>query len=460
MPTTSRPPGPRDWTLGVRLVRQIKADPLAFYSNVHRDFGDVAYMRFGPFRDFTFFHPDQIREMLVEKNRHFVRMWRQVQVLKQWNGDSLLMTDGDVWLRYRRLVQPAFHHSRMIRYVAAMVAAAESRFATWGTIAGEVDFEQGMTDLTMDIITRTMFGTDLGAERADLARAMKILNDVAMREMTQLFTRPSWLPGMGEKRWAMRTLDGLVRRLIRDRRAAGTDQGDLLSMLLLAVDDEGGDGKGLTDEQARDQCVSLFLAGHDTAAAGMTWVGWALAKHPEVARRATAEVDELLGGRTPTYADLPRLKYVERVVKEALRHRPPAIGVFGRQAAQATEIGGWAIPKGAFVRAFSWVTHHDARWFPNPEAFDPERFAPGRVEQIPQYAYFPFGAGPRACVGNQFAMTEMTLLTAMLVRRFTLTPAPGAGEAVPVAGMSLRPAGGLRLMVSPRSPAMMGVPIG
>jgi cytochrome P450 len=253
----------------------------------------------------------------------------------------------------------------------------------------------------------------------------------------------------------MRVLDSTVRTMIARRRKEGADAGDLLSMLLLAVDAEA-DGKGLTDEEARDQCVTFFLAGHDTAAAGMIWVGWALASHPEVAARAAAEADEVLGDRDPTFTDLPRLKYVERVVKESLRLWPPAFGVFARRAVQDVEVGGWRVPRGGIVRLFQWVTQRDARWFPDPQKFDPDRFAPGRVEQLPHGAYFPFGLGPRSCVGNHFAMTEMTLLTALLVRRFTLTPAPGQGEAVPVAGMSLRPASGLRLTLTPRSPLGRG----
>lgn len=447
--TATLPPGPRDGVFGVRTAGRIMRDILGFYAGVHRDHGDAVYMRLGPYHDFTFFHPDQVREVLVEKAKHFVKMPRLTRVLRQWNGDSLLLTEGDTWLRQRRLAQPAFHPSRFAAYGDVVVAAGRDRLAG---LTGEVDFAALMTDLTMDIITRTLLGGGLSdADRADLARAVAILNEVAVREMGSLVVAPDWLPlpAKRAKRWAMRTLDATVRRLIAARRTSGTDAGDLLSMLLLAVDSEA-DGKGLTDEEARDQCVTFFLAGHDTSAAGMIWVGWALASHPEVAARAAAEVDDVLGGRDPTFAELPRLRYVERVVKEALRLWPPAIGVFARAAVRDVEIGGWAVPKGGIVRVFSWVTQRDARWFPDPERFDPDRFAPGRVEQIPHGAYFPFGLGPRSCVGNHFAMTELTLLTALLVRRFTLTPAEGQQPPVPVAGMSLRPAGGLRLGLTPR----------
>ena len=443
---TKRPPGPRGGLLGIRLVGRIKADPLGFYSRMHREHGDAVLMTFGPVRHFTFFHPDAVRQVLVDKAKSFVRFRQHIRVLRQWNGDSLFMTDGEVWLRHRRVVQPAFHPSRFPGYAGLMAAAARDHL---GRLAGEVEWEREMVDLTMDAATRTLFGVDLGAERADLARAMVVLNAAAMREFMIPFDLPRWWPGQGPKRWGIRTLDGVVRRVIADRRASGEDRGDLLSILLKAVDHEG-DGKGLTDEQARDQAVGLFLAGHDTTAAGLVWVGWFLASLPDVAARATAEVDEVSGGRDPEYADLAGLKYVERVVKEALRLRPPAAAVFGRQATEDVEVGGWTVPKGGIVQLFSWVTHHDPRWFPDPDRFDPDRFAPGRVEAIPPGAYFPFGVGPRACVGNTFAMTEMVLLTAMLLRRFTLAPAPGQGEPVPTAGMSTRPAGGLRLMLTRR----------
>src|SRR5262245_25407852 len=346
----ARPPGPRDWTGGLRLIGQIKRDILGFYAQLQRQYGDAVYMRLGPYQDYNFFHPELIKEVLSAQARQFVRMRRPIEVLRQWNGEGLLITEGETWLRHRRLVQPAFAPRRLAAYAEAMVAAARERLDAWlaaisdsrraplsasaaprGTPAAalEIEFEQAMTDLTMEIIARTMFGAALGSEARELADAVAILSDVAVREMMAPFTLPDWLPlpGKAKKRWAMRTLDELVRRFIHDRRAGGTDRGDLLSMLLLAVDEEG-DRRGLTDEQARDQCINIFLAGHDTTAAGMTWIGWSLAAHGEIAARAACEVDAALGGRDPTWADLPRLAYVECVVKEALRHYPPAVAVF------------------------------------------------------------------------------------------------------------------------------------
>jgi cytochrome P450 len=447
-----RPPGPRDGLYGVRLVGRIKADILGSYTDFHHRFGDVVYMRLGPYHDYTFFHPEQIQEVLVAQARHFIRMPGPLKVLRQWNGDGLLIPEGETWLRLRRLVQPAFNTRRFAGYAEVAVTATAKRFDSWPRQPGSViEFEQAMTGLTMDIIARTMFGADLKDETAELSRAVRILSEVAVREMMSPFTWPDWLPlpGKAAKRWAMRTIDALVRRFIRERRQDSTDRGDLLSILLLAADEEG-DGRRLTDEQARDQCVTIFLGGHDTTAAGLIWAGWALASHPEVASRAAAEVDAVLAGRPPTYADLPRLGYTERVVKEALRHYPPAVGVFARQALQDLEIGDWTVPKGGIVRILSYVTHHDPRWFSEPERFDPDRFAPGQVEQIPPCAYLPFGAGPRVCIGNSFAMMEMTLVTALLLQRFTLAPAPDQGPPKLDPKMSLRPVGGMRLALTPR----------
>jgi cytochrome P450 len=280
---------------------------------------------------------------------------------------------------------------------------------------------------------------------------VQVISKVAMQEMLATIKVPDWLPlaSKRQKRQAIETLDRAIRRIIRERRAAANDRGDLLSMMLLAVDEEA-DGRGLTDQEVRDNCVTIFLAGHDTTAAGLTWMGWVLASQPDIFERARAEVSAVIGNRLPTYADLPRLPYLDRVVKEALRHYPPAVLVFARQAIDDVEIGGWRVPKASIVRVVTYVVQHDPRWYPDPERFDPDRFAPGRVEQIPQAAYLPFGLGPRACIGNTFAMMEMTLITAMLVARFKISSAPDQGQPALYPGISLRPRGGLRLILEPQ----------
>jgi cytochrome P450 len=221
-------------------------------------------------------------------------------------------------------------------------------------------------------------------------------------------------------------------------------------MLLLAVDEEGGGGR-FTDEQARDQCMSLLIAGHDTTAAALTWLFYCLAREPRVAAQVHQELDQVLGDRAPTAADLPRLSTTERVVKETLRLYPPAVAVFMRQALEDIEISGVSVPRGSLIQIFSYVCQRDPRWFPEPERFDPDRFLPERQRTLPPFAYFPFGGGGRICVGNAFAMMEMTLVAATLLQRLRVELAPGQGEARPVALMSLRPEREVRLRWTRRS---------
>jgi cytochrome P450 len=459
---TRKPPGPSCWwDLGYFKVRRVRRDPLAFYTRMRNTYGDIVYMRLGPFRDYTVFHPDLVKEVLVTKARQFHKMEWQRRVFAQWNGNSILLSEGDSWLRQRRLVQPAFHPRRFQRYGQDMVACTKRLAREWqhATQQGgcEIDVVKAMTDLTINIICKTMFDADVAGAARQLGEAVAALNDVAMYEMMHPIRLPRWIPTpyQRRKRWAMSVLDSSVRSFIRERRVTGADHGDLLSMLLLAVDEEG-DGGGMSDEQVRDEAMTLLLAGHDTTAAGLSWLWYVLARHPEVEARVLEELEEVLDSRPPTVADVPKLCYTERVIKETLRMYPPAIGTFARQAVEDVEIGGYALRKGAVVRTLSYFLHHDRRWFPDPEKFDPERFAPGRVEEIPQYAYFPFGCGPRVCIGNTFAMAEIALILATLLPRFQLRPAHRQVEPELSVMLSLRPKGGLHMRVTERAGKLAG----
>ncbi|GIW79147.1 MAG: cytochrome P450 [Gemmatales bacterium] len=450
------PPGPTDYLFGWRLVRQIRKDVLGFYSDAARRYGDVVFMQLGPFRDYTFNHPDHVRDILVTHARHFHKMAWQRKVLSQWNGNSLLLSEGDEWLGQRRLLQPAFQPQQVKAYLPAMVDCTRRLLDRWEqTLRNHqrpmVDVVSAMTDLTVSIIARTMFHADVEAEARELAKAVAVLSHVAIHEMTHPLRLPSWLPTpfQRRKRWAMRVLDDAIRGFVRSRRESGRNEGDVLSALLTAVDEEN-DGSRMNDEQVRDQAVGLFLAGHDTTAAALAWLLFLLAKNPDVETRVVQEIDDVLRGRTPDAEDLDRLVYTERVIKETLRLYPPAVGVFARQAVKDVEIAGYPIAKGSIVRLLSWIIHRDPRWFSDPEKFDPDRFAPGRVEHIHPYAYFPFGAGPRACIGLHFAMMEIKLITAMLLQRLHFELAPEQNDVELSVEMSLRPKGGLRMTLVPR----------
>jgi cytochrome P450 len=434
----------------------LKQDVIGYYTELHRRHGDVVYLRFGPYQTYVFFHPDAVREVLVAKAKQFRRFPRPMQVLAQWNSNSVIIAEGDEWLRQRRMVQPAFHPRRFERYASCMVTRTRNRLDRWLKIietAGGIETEIGseMTDLTLEIIAKTMFDAEISAEANDIGRAVAILSEIAVKEMQSPWTLPDWLPLpiKRRKRWAMQRLDETVRRFIRERRASGVDKGDLLSMLLLAVDEEG-DGGRFTDEQARDQSMTLLIAGHDTTAAGLTWLFYCLARHPRIATLVHQELDAVLGGREPNANDLPQLRYTERVVKETLRLYPPAIAVFMRQALADVEIAGYALSRNSLVQMFPYICQHDARWFPEPETFDPDRFLPERQQALPPFAYFPFGGGPRVCIGNTFAMMEMTLVAATLLQHLNLELAAGQEDAQPVALMSLRPKGEVTIRWSRR----------
>jgi cytochrome P450 len=449
---TAVPPGPHDWTFGLSQLRKLKQDVIGYYTELHRRYGDVVRVRLGPYQSYVFFHPDAIREVLVAKARQFRRFRRPMQVLAQWNGNSVLITEGEEWLRQRWMVQPAFHARRFERYASCMVARTRNRLDRWlktiETAAGGIETEIGkeMTDLTLEIIAKTMFDAEISAETSDLGRAVAILSEIAVKEMESPWNLPDWLPlpEKRRKRWAMQRLDETVRRFIRERRASGLDRGDLLSMLLLAEDEEG-DGGRLTDEQARDQSMTLLIAGHDTTAAGLTWLFYCVARQPQAAALVQQELDAVLGGREPTANDLPSLSYTERVVKETLRLYPPAIAVFMRQALADVEIAGYTLPRNSLVQMFPYICQRDPRWFAKPQTFDPDRFLPERQQTLPPFAYFPFGGGPRVCIGNTFAMMEMTLVAATLLQQLNVELAAGQEDTQPVALMSLRPKGEVRL---------------
>lgn len=451
------PPGPPDWLFGVGQIRQMQADPLAYYQDLQRVYGDVVYTRLGPYHDYVFYHPEQIREVLVTKSKSFQKMARVRNILSKLGGDGLSASEGDKWLRQRRLVQPAFHPKRFGRYAEEMVDRARRLVDRWrdqlrANRVCEIEMTQAMSDLTLEVIAKTLFDAELSEQTAAIVQAVACLSDIMVREMSSMVILPDWLPlpEKRRKRRAISVIDETARRFIREHRASGIDRGDLLSMLLLAVDEEG-DGSGMTDEQARDEAVTLLTAGSDTTAAGLTWLFYNLARFPDLTDRVCRELQAVVGDRAPTAADLPRLQFLDRALKETLRLFPPAIGVFTRQALTDVEIGGYVLTRGSLVHIFSLVTQRDPRWFADPERFDPERFAPERAAQIPPFAYFPFGGGPRSCIGNSFAVMEMILVAATMLQQLRPALAPGQTAPVLQAHMALRPKGGMRLRWSAQS---------
>jgi cytochrome P450 len=358
-------------------------------------------------------------------------------------GNGLLTSDGDSWLRQRRLAQPAFKPSRVAAYGETMVAYAERLIAGWK--AGETrDLQPEMTRLTLEITAKTLFGADIGTDAADVGAALADALASFDVRVSSWFPLPYWVPTPTNRRLvkAVKRLDAIVYRIINERRAGGEDRGDLLSMLLQAQDDEGG---AMSDKQLRDETMTLFLAGHETTALALTWTFYLLAQSADAEAKLRTELAAVLGGRSPTVADLPRLRWTEHVVTESMRLYPPAYA-FGREALADCEIGGYPVRKGTTLFLSQWVMHRDPRYYDEPERFLPERWAGGLMQRLPRFAYFPFSGGPRQCIGDRFAMMEAVLIVAAVAQRYRFALVPGH-PVVPKPSMTLRPQHGIKVVL-------------
>jgi cytochrome P450 len=455
------PPGPRPGWFGCSILADFRKDPLKQLDRLHREYGDAVSYRVGPYRQYLFFHPDQVRELLVLKAKSFRRFPHPMRVLRQWNGESLLIAEGDQWLRKRRLVQPALHPKRLAEYWPAMWAEALKQCDRWQTLLAGTEGEQvtldvqpDMNGLTLNVVAQTMFASDLGAEAAAIGAAVATLSQIGVEEFSSALILPRWLPTARNrlKNAAIGVIDRVVPRMITEHEGAAAPGSDLLSALLTHTEtDPDGTRHRLAREEIRDEVTTLLLAGHDTTAAGLTWTLYHLAANPQIQERLRAEVDGVLGQRSPAAEDIGHLKLLDRVVKESLRLRPPAIGVFLRQALEEVDIGGWHLRKGALAGSYSWVVHRDPRWFPEPEHFDPDRFVPECVAQLPLGSYFPFGTGPRMCIGSGMATLEIQAAVAAFVQRFRFAVPAGTAPPLPVGHLSLRPEGGMPLVLSRRT---------
>jgi len=389
----------------------MRRDLVGFCDRLWREYGDVVHFRLGPFPCYQFIHPEHIQEVFVRKAKSFHKPARLKQVFGRFEGNGLVVSDGELWSRQHRLVQPAFQTARLHSYASVITECVGRMLDGWKEET-VVDFSAEMRRLTLRIVTRTLFSTAVDDEVDQIGEAVDAIQRWSMREMNRVLATPRWLPlfGQPKARRAIAFIDRLVRRIIRERRASKMRADDLLGRLLDAVDNEG-DRKRVTDHQVRDELVTLLLAGHETSAAALIWAGWLLARHADVQKPVANQVRAVLGNRPPGYADLPQLVEVEQALKEAMRLYPP-VYFLSRQVAETVEIAGYELPPLSQVYMNPFLTQRDPRWFPEQEKFDPLRFTPGKEEQLPPCAWFPFGAGPRACIGRGFAMMEGVLVLA------------------------------------------------
>ena len=454
-PARTRPladiPGPKGrWLAG--NLREFTADRLGFLDRCFRDYGDVVRIRFAHRKVVIVNHPDLVEEVLVTRNRQFIKHFA-LRMAKPTLGEGLLTSEGDFWRRQRRLSQPAFHRDRVAAHGAVMVDYTEQMLQGWAD-GQHRDIQEEMMQLTLRIVAKTLFDADVSSDAAAASAAMEAILHAFTARVGRVLPVLDFLPTPTVLRFlkSKKRLDRIIYDIIAQRRASGEDRGDLLSMLLHAHDaDTEAGGGGMTDVQLRDEAMTLFMAGHETTANTLAWIFLALSLHPEAEAKLHAELDAVLGDRPPTVADLPNLKYAEQVVHETLRIYP-TVWLLGREAIEPTEVAGYQIPVGTTVYMSQWVIQRDPRFFDEPLAFRPERWDDNLAKKIHRYAYFPFGGGPRICIGNGFALMEATLLLASIARRFR-PRVPAQTIVTPLPTMTLRAVGGIPVVLEARRPA-------
>ena len=442
------PPGPQPSFLNTIIYRPGR-DPLVFFSNLARQYGDLAYLRMAGEHLFVASNPAVIRDVLVTHNQNFHKS-RGLERIKILLGEGLLTSEDAFHLRQRRLMQPAFHRGRIAAYASTMVAYADRVRRGW-TPGTTLDIAREMSRLTLLIVGKTLFDADVESQARDVGEAMSGLMDSFWTLMLPFGATLQRLPipQMRRGRKARERLDAIIYGIIRERRANLGDRGDLLSMLLMAQDDQDR-GRGMTDRQVRDEAMTIFLAGHETTANALTWTWYLLSQSPDVERQLHEEIDAALKGRLPTVADIDRLPYTNRVVTESMRLYPPA-WMIGRRAVNEYRIGPYYVPSRSIIVMSQWIVHRDPRHYADPERFDPDRWTPEFKAALPRFAYFPFGGGPRQCIGESFAWMELVLLVATFAQQWRFELVPGH-PVVPQAAVTLRPKYGMRMTPNVRPP--------
>jgi cytochrome P450 len=415
-----------------------------------RRFGEVAYFKIGPRRGYLITNPDDVRHVLQDNARNYHKSPLYGK-LRLFLGNGLLTSEDEFWLRQRRIAQPAFHRQRMAALASVMAEAARDAAAAWQPLASAgrpVDIGEEMMRLTRTVVVRALLGADLGPYTSRIDKAWTIINQHVGESFWSLgFTDRLPTPKNRRFQAARAVLRGAVDHVISERRRGPSDGADLLSMLMSARDEETGEA--MTDEQLRVEVTTFLLAGQETTSLALTWTWYLLSQHPRARQRLEEEIDVVLGGRPPEYSDLVNLPYLRMVIDEAMRLYPPAWG-FSRQALADDQLGGYPLPQGWLAFVIPYVLHRLPAFWQDPEAFDPERFSPERSADRPKFVYLPFGAGPRQCIGNQFALIETQLSVATFAQAYRLQLVPHH-NADPWPLITLRPRFGMPMIIERRS---------
>ncbi|MBA4544665.1 MULTISPECIES: cytochrome P450 [Thermoactinomyces] len=440
--------GPRGLPISGNLFA-FRKDPLGFLQKAAKEHGDVVHIRFGPQRHiYLISNPEYIKEVLVTKQSSFHKA-KGLRTAKAVIGEGLLTSEGKKHLRQRRLIQPVFHKQRIAAYGDRMVEFAKNLIDGWQDREERL-ITQDMMELTLAIITDTMFGIDVRQDVHDIGHAIDVGMHYVSRRASSFIDIPLAVPTKSNREFqhAIEVLDKTIYHIIEERRSQSEpERGDLLSMLLAARDEMNG--TGMTDQEVRDQVMTIFIAGHETTANTLSWTWYLLSQHPEVERRFWDELDNVLEGRLPTVDDIPSLTYTNNILWEAMRLYPPAWSI-SREAVEPVQIGEYCFEPGETLMMSQYVMHRKEEYFENPDRFFPERFEGDILKRIPQFAYFPFGGGPRICIGNNFALMEAVLLLATIGQRYKLELAPNHPSVEPEPLVTLRPKKGIRMVVKQR----------
>jgi cytochrome P450 len=439
--TLPLPPGPKG-KFFVGNAFDLAGHWSGYSARCAREYGNVVLYHFFYIPIVMVSDPDAIESVLVRNSSNFLKS-RDYAAIASFLGNGLLTSEGAFWQSQRQLIQPAFRHENIAKYAQIMSDSAATLMAGWAD--GETrDLHQEMGELTLDVVAQSLFGSGVNHDSRFIGREIATVMERFMSQATLSFLLPESFPlPKGPRLLRSRyRLGKVIQSIIRDRRAHPTDSADLLQTLLAAQDEHG---TRMTDAQLQDEIMTLFMAGHETTANALSWTWLLLAQNPEAEQKLHEELQAALSSAPPTLADLPRLPYTEMVIKESMRMYPPAWGI-GRRAINDFELNGYSIPAGTNVFLMQWITHRDERFFPEPERFDPERWRddPIRHGRIPRFAYFPFGGGPRVCVGAGFAMMEATLLLATIAQRYSFSLSPHT-TVTPLFSITLRPKNGLTM---------------
>ncbi len=446
---TNLPPGPPDDPFGRKHALAMQEDPGVFGTHLQREYGDVAHFKLGPISCYQLVHPQHIEQVLVTKAKCFQKPSRLKLVFGRFEGNGLVVSDGPSWQQQHRWVRNAFDADTLQRRAATVTDSIQPLIEEW-TRHSPIDVCRETRRATLKIILRTLFSAYDEVQAEQIRLAVEDVQHWAKRELHRIVATPRWMPLVGQPkaRCAMATLREFVWHMVRDRKSQAGGTRDVLGALLDARQADAG-ASTASDRQLCDELATLLLAGHETSAAALTWTLWQLAKATPTQDRIATAVQQAVGDRRVDDGDLPRLSSVTQALNEAMRLHPP-VYLISREAAEPVEIAGYQLRPGSQVFINLWVTHRDPRWFPEPLTFDPGRFAAKAVLTRPKYAFLPFGAGPRVCLGRDFAMMEATLVLAMVLQQCRLRLAAGQQEPDLEWQLTLHPKGNLLMAFDPR----------